>query len=69
MKLIEVQSSNIKKIGYDSEGIIVEYLSGTQYRYKGVSRDTYDQFLESESKGKFMNAYIKGKYDYEKIES
>ena len=67
MKLIEVKSSNIKKVGWDEDGLIVEYMSGSKYRYKKVPRDMYDQFLESDSKGRFMNSNIKNKYEYERL--
>lgn len=68
MKLNEVQSSNIRRIGWDSEGLVVEYLAGTQYRYKKVPKEIYEQFLSAESKGRFMNEFIKNKYEYTKLE-
>lgn len=67
MELREVLSSNIRKIGYDSGDLIVEYLSGTKYRYKKVPKKLYEAMLESDSKGRFMNNSIKGKFEYEKI--
>lgn len=67
MELREVLSSNIRKVGYDEGNLIVEYLSGTKYRYKKVPREIYEAMLESDSKGRFMNNSIKGKYEYEKI--
>ena len=67
MELREVLSSNIRKVGYDEGDLIVEYLSGTKYRYKKVPREIYEAMLESDSKGRFMNNSIKGKFEYEKI--
>lgn len=67
MELREVLSSNIRKVGYDEGNLIVEYLSGTKYRYKKVPREVYEAMLESDSKGRFMNNSIKGKFEYEKI--
>lgn len=67
MNFKDVQSSNIRKVGYDEGDLIVEYLSGTKYRYKKVPRKIYEAMLESDSKGRFMNNSIKGKYEYEKI--
>jgi len=67
MELREVLSSNIRKVGYENGDLIVEYLSGTKYRYKKVPKKLYDVMLESDSKGRFMNNSIKGKFDYEKI--
>ena len=67
MELREVKSSNIRRIGYEDNNLIVEYLSGTKYKYKKVPKEIYDAMLESDSKGRFMNSVIKGKYDYEKV--
>jgi membrane-bound lytic murein transglycosylase len=35
--------------------------------YKGVPKKVYDGLLAAESKGKYMCAEIKGKYEYEKL--
>lgn len=67
MELREVLSSNIRKVGYNEGDLVVEYLSGTKYRYKKVPREIYEAMLESDSKGRFMNNSIKGKFEYEKM--
>ena len=67
MELKEVLSSNIKRIGYDDKCLLVEYMSGAMYKYKDVPRSVYKQFLEAESKGRFMNSEVKGKYEYERV--
>ena len=68
MILNEVVSSNIRKVGYEGTDLLVEYLSGVQYKYKNVPKELYEKFLESESKGRFMNSEIKGKFEYERVE-
>jgi len=67
MQLREVNSSNISKIGYENDTLLVEYKSGTQYRYKNVPTTLYEEFLKAESKGRFMNSNVKGKYEYERV--
>lgn len=67
MNLTEVTSSNIKRIGYTENNLLVEYRSGVLYKYKDVPSELYEEFLESESKGKYMNSKIKGKFEFEKI--
>ena len=67
MELREVLSSNIRKVGYNGGDLIVEYSSGNKYRYKKVPREMYEAMLESDSKGRFMNNSIKGKFEYEKM--
>ena len=67
MILNEVVSSNIKKVGYEGTDLLVEYLSGVQYKYKGVPKELYEKLLEADSKGRFMNSEIKGKFEFERI--
>lgn len=66
MKLIEVKSSNVMRVGHENGALFVEYRGGT-YSYVGVSEKTFGDLLKAESKGKFMNSEIKGKYPYKKI--
>ena len=67
MKRIEVESSNIKSIGYSEEERIlqVEFNNLSVYNYKDVPKDVYDEMIVSESKGKYLYQYIKGVYEYE----
>ena len=66
IQFTEVKSSNIISIGHDGTNLYVNYKSGT-YRYDNVDRSVYESLLTSESKGRFMNENIKGKYSYSKI--
>lgn len=65
--MVEVNSSNIRAIDHDGNDLIVEYKSGAKYRYKNVSNDLFESLKSAESKGRFMNSEIKGKFDYERI--
>ena len=67
MKLNEVVSSSISKVGYEDNCLLVEYLSGAQYKYKNVPRELYEELLGATSKGKFIAAKVKGKFDYDKL--
>ena len=62
-----VESSNIESIGYDEGNLYVKFHNGGTYQYSNVPEDIYFQFLNAESKGKFLHANIKGKYSYSKI--
>lgn len=66
MKLISVKSSNVVAVGHSGTTLTVQYKNGT-YQYDNVSRSVFDSLLAAESKGRFMNAEIKGKYSYKKI--
>ena len=65
IKLVPVAgSSNILAIGYDeiSQTLRVAFHHGGVYDISGVSREIYNDFWESPSKGKFYAREIKGKY-------
>jgi len=68
MERKNVQSSNIRSIGYDKELKILEvvFKSSAIYEYYGVPQNIYQGLTEAPSKGKFLNEQIKGKYGYEK---
>lgn len=61
-----VQSSNIISVGHDGTNLYVNYKSGT-YKYENVDKSVYESLLTSDSKGKFMNENIKGKYNYSRV--
>jgi hypothetical protein len=61
-----VQSSNIISVGHDGTNLYVNYKSGT-YKYDNVDKSVYESLISSESKGRFMNENIKGKYTYTRV--
>ena len=69
MQRIKVKSSNIVSVGYDEKEKImeVEFISSGVYKYYEVSKEIYENFLKSESKGKYLFAHIRGRYRYEKL--
>jgi hypothetical protein len=69
-----VESSQVKSVGHDPEQnhLHVEFhgFGGRKpsvYRYTDVPADVHKAFMESESKGRFLNQNIKGKYAYERL--
>lgn len=66
MTLIQVDSTNVKRIGYEENTLYIEYDNGL-YAYKDVSKVLYEALLEAPSKGKFINSRIKNKYECRKI--
>ena len=69
IKMIEVESSNIKAIGYDkpTRALYVKFLNDTNYVYANVDENIYNELMKAESHGKYLNSNIKGKFDYTKI--
>ena len=66
IQFTEVKSSNIISIGHDGTNLYVNYKSGT-YKYENVDKSVYESLISSESKGRFMNENIKGKYNYSRV--
>lgn len=64
---VEVESSNIGSIGHDGRNLYVRFKNDTVYKYADVAGSIVQEFVKSESKGKFLNANIKGKFEYKKI--
>lgn len=64
MERITVEKSHITGIGYDRDSRTLEVTFGGErsYTYALVDEATFDGFVAAESKGKFFNENIKGKY-------
>ena len=64
-----VESSNINQVGYDTatQELRVLFNSGSAYAYQNVPDQVFTEFLESPSKGRFLNENIKGRYEYVKL--
>lgn len=67
LDMIPVNSSNIRSIGYLSGTLHVHFTNNSTYTYHGVPEHIFTQFRQSESKMKFLNAAIKGKFEHRKL--
>ena len=63
----QVESSFIKAIAYSRKHRVlkIEFTSGSVYQYFGVSRHRHDRLMTAESTGRYFNAHIRSKYEYE----
>jgi hypothetical protein len=43
------------------------FLEGSAYNFEGVSAKLYNQLMEADSKGTFFQEYIKGQYNFRKV--
>ena len=66
-KKIFVQSSNIWWVEYNVDKLIVKFHNGMMYVYFNVPYYIFTSLLSSDSKGKFLNLYIKNHYAYQRI--
>ena len=67
--LLIMPSSVVANMRYDpaTATLRIVYVSGMVYDYKGVPGRVYEAMKNASSKGKYLNQYIKGKYDFEKV--
>ncbi len=65
-----VDSSNVEAIGYDAEAqeLHVRFLkSGATYVYYDVEEWVFQEFMQADSKGIYLNTNIKDRYQYGKL--
>jgi hypothetical protein len=69
MERISVSSTNVASIGYDqATGTLeVEFNHGGIYQYFDVPEVIFQELINADSKGKYLNANIKGSYRYARV--
>ena len=67
MEKQNLESSVVRAAGY-TYVLEIEFQSGRIYQYFDVPETIYTAFLESDSKGRYFNAHIRGKFPYREIE-
>ena len=70
INITNIDSSIIKSVTYDYQKLElqIEFAGEAKYRYSDVGNHFVIDFLEAESKGKYINS-IKNNYECEKVES
>jgi hypothetical protein len=65
MDRTEIESSNVKSVGYDPEAEVmeVEFHSGGVYQYHGVEPSVHDGLLNAVSPGAYLHQHVKGRCD------
>jgi hypothetical protein len=66
---VQVQSTVIASVGYDetTRMLDIEFHSGAVWRYLDVPPEIHRALLDADSKGRFYNANIKGRFKARKI--
>lgn len=65
MQRTDVESSNIRSIGYDSNTRVleVEFTSGKVYQYPNVPAEAHTDLMKADSVGSFFARNIRAKYN------
>lgn len=64
-----VPSSDVKSVGYADGTLEVEFQTGAVYRYLKVPQEVYDSLCRAPSVGRFLAAYVKPVYRWEKVDT
>lgn len=58
MERKEIQSSNVKSLGYEDKVLEVEFHRGGIYQYSPITETAYNALMASDSKGKWIQANL-----------
>ena len=69
MKKLPVESTSLAAVGYNGQTktLEVEFQNARVYQYRGVAPVVFEELKAAESKGRYFNANIKGRYPYARI--
>lgn len=69
MDRVELNSSSLKSIGYDSDRRLleVEFRSNAVYLYRDVPDWAVERLMAARSKGRHFDAYIRDRYPFERL--
>jgi hypothetical protein len=68
---MDVESSAISEIDYDASRtkLLVRFQSGERYIYVGVPGEVHRALVEAESKGRFFQLRIRGRYPFNRLDA
>lgn len=67
MYVTDVNSSQVKRVAWQNDVMIVTFTSGAVYVYEDVPYKTYKELVEAESVGHYMNESVKYNYQYKRL--
>lgn len=69
VKMTAVKSSDISSVGYDESKseLHIKYNTGQNYIYHKVPKSVYENLLQADSKGRFVNYQVKKNFTFEKV--
>lgn len=71
METINVESSHMATMGYEpnTQMLTIGFKNNTVYEYYKVPPNVWDELKAAESKGKYLAKYVKGVFEYKKVEA
>jgi hypothetical protein len=62
MHRVPVESSSIDSVGYEKEVLEVSFRNGGLYQYFDVPEELLVRLMQADSKGRFFNQQIRGRF-------
>ena len=64
-----VETASLASVGYDEQARVleIEFRNGGIYRYSGVTKEFFSQFMTANSKGRFFTIKIRGRFPFSKV--
>ena len=67
MRMEAIDSSAISAVGYEEQILRLAYRNGRVYDYLDVPQEEFRRFMESESRGEYVNKVIKPNYRFREV--
>ena len=67
MYVKDVVSSQVKRVTWQNDVMIVTFTNGSVYAYEDVPYSVYKELTEAESVGHYLNESVKYNYSYHKL--
>lgn len=64
LRMLPVESSAVKAVGYEDGSLFVEYKAGGVYEYEDVPTDVFMKLITADSVGSFIACCVKTYYNY-----
>jgi hypothetical protein len=70
IRITKLDSSIIQSFAYDTtkHEMLIEFNGGSRYLYKNVNEVIVSEFIDAESKGKYINE-IKKDYEFDRVDT
>lgn len=68
MHRVPVESSMLDSIGYEKNVLEVRFNNGGLYQYRDVPEPVLSELMRADSKGRFFNQNIRGRYPSVRLE-
>lgn len=66
---VAVNSSAIREVryNYESSKLFITFMRGAEYEYPDVPEYVFNGFLQANSKGQFLNKFIRNEFSVNKL--